>query len=421
MHTLFLTRQFPYPPVGGAALRNWQNMNIFMKFSEVSVFCVGNRPRCISKDEITTPPWISSFISHEIHSKEETANKIKKLRRIKEKLKWLDFSYHPLADKYFTQKAAMDLRDFIISAKPDILVIEELWLFHYLETIKDLPCHVIYDSHNVNSLLFKEIQLASSTPQLSSVQKRKKQSLIKRAALLEKRIISQSDQTWVCSEDESKAIQQLYGSDSEINLVPNGVDISSYQPVRIGQLDYSNTLDNNALTIAFTATFSYPPNSNSANTLIDDIFPLLREKYPSCRLLLVGRGPTQYMQESSRKTEGIIVTGEVPDVFPYLAAASVIVVPLQQGSGTRLKILEAFAAGRPVVSTTKGAEGINAVDGQHLLIRESPVEIVLAIEQLWSDESLKQRLIGSGYRLIVNQYSWDAIGEHVEQLINPST
>jgi glycosyltransferase involved in cell wall biosynthesis len=120
------------------------------------------------------------------------------------------------------------------------------------------------------------------------------------------------------------------------------------------------------------------------------------------------------MQAAAKREPSIIVTGSVADVRPYLAAASVMVVPLLQGGGTRLKILEAFAAGCPVVSTAKGAEGIKARDGEHLLIRNEVEELVAGVCQLWSNRSLREKLASSAYELVQAKYSWQAVGRKIE-------
>ena len=118
------------------------------------------------------------------------------------------------------------------------------------------------------------------------------------------------------------------------------------------------------------------------------------------------------------------MTGQVPDVLPYFETADVFVVPLLHGGGTRLKILEAFAMGCPVVSTSKGAEGLAAVDGEHLLIAETAEALAESIERCLSDPGLAGRLAAAGRRLVGEEYSWAAnhrrIGEALESLFGRS-
>ena len=164
-------------------------------------------------------------------------------------------------------------------------------------------------------------------------------------------------------------------------------------------------------------SFDYKPNLNAANFLIDKVYPRLRNIYPECQLLLVGKNPSQKLIQTAQKYSGVICTGTVPDVKPYLAASSVVVTPLFEGGGTRLKILEAFAAGRPVVSTTKGVEGINAQDGEHLLIRDDVEGIIDSISLLWSDLSFGKKLVNAAYELVQTEYSWEAVAHKIEPAI----
>jgi glycosyltransferase involved in cell wall biosynthesis len=120
------------------------------------------------------------------------------------------------------------------------------------------------------------------------------------------------------------------------------------------------------------------------------------------------------MQEAARQDPSLIVTGEVADVRPFLASAAAMVVPLTIGSGTRLKILEAFTSRCPVITTTKGAEGLGAVNETHLLYAETPEAFLQQIERLISEPRLSLSLTNNAYELFVKTFSWDAIGHSVK-------
>jgi glycosyltransferase involved in cell wall biosynthesis len=128
--------------------------------------------------------------------------------------------------------------------------------------------------------------------------------------------------------------------------------------------------------------------------------------------------PTLQMREAAKRDPRIVVTGPVPDIRPYLAAASIMVVPLFQGSGTRFKILEAFAAQVPVVSTAQGAEGLHTTEGTHLLIAESAEEFVASIQRLWVDESLAKMLTANGLELVKQHYCWKETTLQIKKAIN---
>ncbi|NEQ55282.1 MAG: glycosyltransferase [Leptolyngbya sp. SIO3F4] len=113
----------------------------------------------------------------------------------------------------------------------------------------------------------------------------------------------------------------------------------------------------------------------------------------------------------------IHITGLVPDVRPYLQNASVMVVPLQQGGGTRLKILEAFAARCPVISTTKGAEGLDTQDNHHLCIGDTAEQIIKKVEHLWQNQALSQQIIDNAHQLFIQTYTWAAVEKSISSAL----
>jgi glycosyltransferase involved in cell wall biosynthesis len=136
---------------------------------------------------------------------------------------------------------------------------------------------------------------------------------------------------------------------------------------------------------------------------------LVKEQIPNIRFLVVGRNPPPEVQ--ALQSEHVIVTGTVPDVTPYYQQSHVAVVPLRAGGGTRLKIPEAMALGRPVVSTSVGCEGIDAQSGKHLLLRDDPRQFAEAIIALLNDCDLYANIRRAGRELVVSRYDWDAIAE----------
>jgi glycosyltransferase involved in cell wall biosynthesis len=166
--------------------------------------------------------------------------------------------------------------------------------------------------------------------------------------------------------------------------------------------------------------FGYQPNRIAAAFLIDDLFPRLANIYHDCQLTLAGSWPTAHMLQAAKRDPRIVVTGTVSDMRCYLTRASAMVVPLFQGSGTRFKILEAFALAVPVVSTAKGAEGLDVENGKHLLVAESAGEFVESLQRLWTTPSLAKHLTESALQLVKREYSWEAaslrIGQAVDEL-----
>ncbi|AFZ23242.1 glycosyltransferase [Cylindrospermum stagnale PCC 7417] len=402
IRTLFITKEVPYPPVGGVSLRTWQNINIMMKFGPVGVFSASNW-----SPKNTSLPGVVNWKHANVALQRSTWEKLD-LR-----LWWLHPRRHPDADWAFAKTAAEELDATLTEFQPDLVVVEEVWLYNYLTVVKSHKCHIIFDNHNVEASLWR--QRHSGVTGLKSKLKAKIQ--LDHLQSIEGEFSRQVRQIWVCSEDDVSLIQQFYGQVAPTYVVPNGINVAHYDGVRSGESSPATGLEDTKRNILFLGQLSYSPNTVAAELLINQIYPRLQKLYPDSRLLLVGRNPTPSMLAAAQGEPGIIVTGSVPDVRPYLAAASMMVVPLLQGGGTRLKIIEAFAAGCPVVSTAKGAEGIKARDGEHLLIRNEVEELVEGVCQLWSNPSLGEKLARSAYELVQAEYSWEAVSRNIEQAV----
>jgi len=188
-------------------------------------------------------------------------------------------------------------------------------------------------------------------------------------------------------------------------VVPNGVDLEFFRP--------SNAAVE-PRTVVFNGTLGYRPNVDAAHHLVEDVWPLVQAQYPDARLLIVGSVPEAERRSLARPS--VILTGEVPDIRSYLGRATVVVVPVRMGGGTRLKVLEGLAMEKPMVSTSVGCEGIATRDGVHLLIADDAPSFASRISQLFADSTLRERLGKAGRSLIEAEYSWDLAGCRLEEL-----
>lgn len=184
----------------------------------------------------------------------------------------------------------------------------------------------------------------------------------------------------------------------KIEVVPNGVDTTLYKLL---------SDENKVPALLFVGDMSYRPNVDAAIFLCDDVLPLVRRRLPEAQAWLVGVNPGSEVMRLDG--EGVHVTGRVDDVRPYYERTSVCVVPLRAGGGTRLKILEAMALGRPVVSTRIGCEGINVTDGEHILLAETPEEFADKVVWLITDRTLREYIVRNARQLVETQYDWEII------------
>lgn len=188
----------------------------------------------------------------------------------------------------------------------------------------------------------------------------------------------------------------------KLDVAPNGVDTQRFQPLSPCE---------NTPAVLFIGTMNYPPCVDAAIYFCDQILPYLRNSFGRLDVWIIGANPAPRV--ARLVGDGVRVTGKVEDVIPYYQQCAVAVVPLRAGSGTRLKILEAMALGRPVVSTTIGCEGLDVVNEEHLLIANEPREFAAQVRRLLTDTTLYTRLVTNGRRLVETKYDWDAIADRL--------
>ncbi len=397
--------------MGGAALRNWQNINIMMKFGSVAIFSI---TKSSAKHNGQSPPGVALWCNNTVSSKPPLWKKVQ--RRL---LPSLPFKDQDLFERLYKDSISKKLDHILLEFQPDLVIFEELWLYRYFPIVKNRGCRIILDEHNVELSLYRETKL--SNKKTSAIQKifnfESETKYSEKIRLIESKFIHQADQVWACSEADANSIRRLYGCSHPIRVIPNCIDVSHYACVQSDKNFSLNHLESKVLKLVFTGNFGYLPNQIAAQLLIDKIFPKLQVEYPSSRLFLAGNKPTLAMQEAAKLNPNIITTGFVQDIRLYLSSASVVIVPLFQGGGTRLKILEAFAARRPVVSTSKGAEGLKVQDGKHLLIKDNIDELVAGVVELWQNPSLRQMLTDNAYQVVKEKYSWEAASVKLTECI----
>ena len=198
-------------------------------------------------------------------------------------------------------------------------------------------------------------------------------------------------------------------------VVPNGVDLDYFhvlpQPIQRRHL-------------VFTGSMDWRPNQDAARYFVREILPLLKQVRPELECTFVGRNPPADIERLA-DIPGVHITGTVGDVRPYVERAAVYIVPLRIGGGSRLKILEALAMGRAVVSTTVGAEGLDVVHDKHLLLADDPRTFADCVLRLLDDQQRCRSLSTEGRRLVEQHYGWDALadrfGNFVREVVGDAT
>jgi len=212
-----------------------------------------------------------------------------------------------------------------------------------------------------------------------------------------------SSELIVCSETD----RRILGGGSRVWVVPNGVEV----PERFEEHEVEAT---NPIFL-FVGYMAYQANIDAVRWFARQILPLIRREEPGARFFIVGRDPSRAVWEL-HDNNAIVVTGTISEVEPFMRQATVVVTPLRVGAGTRIKVLEAMANRRPVVSTSIGAEGLEVESGSHLLIANSASDFADACIQLLRDRSLRQQLVTRAFDLVCAKYDWSKIDLKVAQI-----
>ncbi|MGH9125092.1 MAG: glycosyltransferase [Acidimicrobiales bacterium] len=378
---LFLLPSLPLPVTGGSPLRSLQLLRATETLCETHAYAL--TPHRALDTYPTT--WWAATTSHRPPDVDARTM-----------LDWArQADGHP-TDRLWTADAQRDLAGVLERVQPDVAVVT-LAARRAMAMLRATVSWVVYDAHNVEGPLYQG-QLAAATASGNRKPSGLLRLVSRRTTEVEAALVGDVDQIWTCSETDSAAIRGAYPGAAPTVVVPNTVAVPGELPKRPAGKDVE---------LLFPANFDYFPNIAAARWLCEELMPRLWDGHPSARLLLVGSAGRERLKELRASTEHeprIEISGFVVSTEPYFARASIVVVPLREGSGTRMKVLEAFAAGVPVVSTAKGVEGLAVRDTIHYLRAESGAEFQTGVLTVWTDPDQTAARCAAAFRLAGERY-----------------
>jgi polysaccharide biosynthesis protein PslH len=288
------------------------------------------------------------------------------------------------------------LRNEAAGEKPAVFYMDHLDSYQYASEVPGVPS--VIDLHNVYSRLAERTSREQKRAAVGWYLRREARLL----GRVEQDVARHIGCLLTVSVLEREHFLQLGARD--VRLAANGVDCAAYEGIAAGRLQAAPR----SPTIVYVGSLSWTPNVLAARFLAVAVLPAVRARFPAARLQVVGRNPTAEALELQR-LPGVTVVGNVPDIRPHLLEASVLAVPLESGGGTRLKILEAFAAGLPVVSTKIGAEGIDAEHETHLALARRE-DFPAAICEILGQPERAAAMALRARTLAMTKYDWSAIG-----------
>lgn len=388
MKILFISAWFPYPPDNGSRIRIY---NILKALSvKHEVFLASLMQEDSDAENISHLSDICEVLS--LHK-----SRWFKSGTIKSVLGYFSPKPRSYIDTYDprVEKAVCDAIDKV---KPDVILASQLGAMVYV------PRHT-----NIFTV-FEELEVGSIHRQidyLSGIKRmRKKLTLIKQINLT-KELLKKSNIYTCVSENELELIKKYYSPKIDGYVVPNGVDTQRYKP------DLHPPVAN---TLLYNGALTYGANLDAVRYFASEIYPILSKRYPEIRLRVTGRTDGVDLGEI-KNSPGVELTGYVDDIRTELSRAVACVVPLREGGGSRLKILEAMAAGVPVISTRMGIEGIDAKDGEHALIANTPNDFLHSVDSIFSNNDFADMISKNARSLVEEQYSWKAIGENFDNIL----
>jgi sugar transferase (PEP-CTERM/EpsH1 system associated) len=268
-----------------------------------------------------------------------------------------------------------------------------------------LPCRSILFTHNVEAEIWRRHAENAS----NGVSRRLLRQQWHRMLRFERRALSRFDLVLAVSEADKETFGRLYPNAVRrpIHVIQTGVDTTYFSPTAAVSANPH---------LVFTGSMDWLPNEDGMLYFVNDILPHVRGAFPDVTLSIIGRAPTPAVQRLAERS-GITVTGRVDDVRPHVGAGSVYVVPLRIGGGTRLKIFEAMAMGKAVVSTTIGAEGLPVTPGENILIADDPQAFAGAVVALLRDAEMRRQIESQARRLVVERYDWSAVAADFEHAL----
>lgn len=303
--------------------------------------------------------------------------------------------------KYCRPWIARKLRQFLNSEPHDVMLCDFLLTAAVIPW--DMPGPKVLFTHNIEAQIWQRHYQVSRNPIWKAVAWREYQAMRR----LERRYIERAEYILTVSEADRDFFAR-FADPAKITVIPTGVDPDYFRPTL--EAEQPNT-------IVFTGSMDWLANEDGILYFLDEVLPRIRKAVPDVSLCIVGRRPSSRLRERASREKGVHVTGTVADIRPYMARGSVYVVPLLVGGGTRIKIFEAMAMSKPIVSTSIGAEGLPVKHEENIILADQPEEFADQVVRLLGDPERRGALGRAARRLVERNYGWAAVTEKLEEVL----
>lgn len=384
---LFLVHRAPWPPDRGDRIRSWHMFEALAKLAPVHVAALADNETDAEAARARMAPLCKS-LRIDVRNVSRPVALVQAVLRGEPASNWL------------FKNAALQrhIRGLFNHASISHIVAFSGQMAQYLPTAFDGP--VVMDFVDVDSAKFATYAAQDKRQPLNWVHARE----AKRLGAYEAAVAQTVDTSLFVSEAEAALfrVQTGLGADT-VRAVENGIDTDRFDPA----LTFPPVGDGEGPLAVFTGQMDYRPNIDAVHWFANDILPLVRKQHADARFAIVGRAPTDDVR-ALEKLPGVSVTGEVADVRPWLAAADAVVAPLLLARGVQNKLLEAMAMARPVVASVAAATGIDAEEGEHMLVAEGAEAIAEAVVRLFDNPVAASAMGAAARERMIARYGWDA-------------
>ncbi|MDT8304977.1 MAG: glycosyltransferase [Anaerolineae bacterium] len=372
---LFLSRWYPYPADNGSKLRIYSLLRGLSREYRLTLLSYAS--------EASTPPEPGplSAICDEVRTVPYRPFDPSSRRA---RLGFLSLTPRSVLDTYSAEMEAL-IRDTLRNGNTDLVVASQIDMAVYSRAFGDTPA------------VFEELEAGVLHDQFRhapALRQRMRHGLTwAKYRYYLRRLLHDYALCTVVSGEEQQLLARAVPDFQRVAVIPNCIEVASYRPF---------ARDPQPNTLIFTGSLTYAPNYEAMRWFVAKVLPLVRAAILDVRLTITGDPGNRALPLA----DGVTLTGFVPDVRPLVAGAWASLAPIHQGGGTRLKILEAMALGTPVVATSKGAEGLDVTDGEHLLLGDSAEAFAGAVIRLLQDQGLRAQLAKRAQVLVGERYDW---------------
>lgn len=375
MKILFLSRWFPYPTNNGSKLRIYNLLRGLSEQHEVTLLSFADQP-----DVNVDIPGVQSVCSeaHTVLWKEFNPHSLRA------RLGFMSLKPRSIIDT-FSPEMARKITEVLSKQRYDLVIASELPMAAYYRYFNNLPA------------IFEDIELGLNDEESLRKLDRMKQfrntiTWFKLRNYLS-RLFKSFQAITVVSEQERKLMSQYFPNVKNVSVIPNCINLADYKNIHA---------EPRAKQLIFTGSFRYRTNYEAMLWFVGEVFPHVLEQVPDAELIITG----DHADLPLPSDKNVTLAGYVDDIKGLIASSTVSIAPLWRGGGTRLKILEAMAIGIPVVATSKGAEGLDACNGDHLFIADDPIEFSNYVTRLMQDKALRLDVTQKAYSLVQEKYDW---------------